>query len=686
MAVILAVAVMAVAIPRLLVSYNFIPMLKLEQAAIDFRFRLRGNIPASPDCAVIGIDAASMDPGNLPPGDVAHSEALQLMRRQWPWNRKVYALLLDKLMAAGARTVVIDILFLNPGEGDDDLAVALRKYGDRVVIGSVFALDDNDTMGKEQVFRVPAPDLLGATKGNITGCATLPRELDGVVRRTWYWTSELSQYGYPDNGRDIISMAGLAVSKFRPGLTLPDGMHYINYQGPATTYAYLPVEELFMDSIYNSPKYDGGNIFKDKVVFVGPLAEMFHDTLSTPYGSMPGVEIHAQIAGSLLQGTTLRDAPDWLALALALPMALLAAWISVRMTHALALSGVLAACVLIFAWIAQWAFVKDGMLIPMVTPLIAFCVTGLFGLVFSFLLEQLDKSRIRTVMDRYVSRSVAELVLAESDQFEKALRGQRREVTALFSDIRGFTTMTEAAVPEELIGQLNEYFYRMVETVLKGEGTLQQFVGDAIMAVWGNTHTVEPATGARQAVRAALEMQAALTELNTMWEANPLRQKLDMGIGVNHGEVVVGSLGHPQRMEFTTIGDGINTAARLETATKQLGCMILVGEAVERLTRDWFHYRHVGRVRFKGKTKHLEVYAPLGEATTARPEWLDGYHAAVELYRRREFSAAIGAFQQVKSAIGGEDGLCEIYIERCNDAMSHAPGADWDGSWMLSEK
>ena len=130
-------------------------------------------------------------------------------------------------------------------------------------------------------------------------------------------TSELRQDGYDDKSRDIVSMAGLGVMKFKPGLTLPDGTYLINYQGQATTYHYFPIEEIFMDRLFwKTPKYDYGRIFKDKIVFVGPVAELFHDIHNTPYGLMPGLEIHAQIAGSLLQGTTLSNPPGWLALAL----------------------------------------------------------------------------------------------------------------------------------------------------------------------------------------------------------------------------------------------------------------------------------------------------------------------------------------------------------------------------------
>ncbi len=686
--VIFAVAVAAIGLPQLGLSKRFIPMLKLEQALVDFRFRLRGYVPGSPDCVIVGINESSLNPSNFEPADVAGSEALRLMQGPFPWNREVYALLLDKLMAAGARAVVIDLLFLNDAAGDDDLAAALRKYGDRVVIGSAFVQENADTTKPMQIYRRAAPELLSATKENITGCATLPPELDGVIRRTWYWTSELRQYGYPDNSRDITSMAGLGVMKFNPQLSLPDGTHYINFQGKATTYPYLPIEEVFIDRIYDhDPRYESGAVFRNKLVFVGPIAEIFHDTHYTPFGEMPGVEIHAQIAGSILQGTMLSDAPAWLEFALTAVMGLAAALAGLKMAHALAFGGFLAGGIAIFMGAAQWAFVKGGMMIPMAWPLVVFAAVGLLALLFKFLLEQMERARIRSVLDRYVSSNVAELVLAESDQFERALRGQRRWVTTLFSDIWGFTTMTEAAAaPEEFVEQLNEYFHGMVEEVLAEEGTLQQFIGDAIMAVWGNTHSLDPAVGALQAVRTSLAMSAALKKLNSAWAGDPLRSQLRIGIGVNHGEVMVASLGHPQRMEFTTIGDGINTAARLETATRQFGCGILVGEVVENLTRNRFHYRQVALVRFKGKSKAIEIFTPLGEIESPRPVWLDAYHRAVGLYRKREFQEAHEAFEAVRVQIGGEDNLCAMYLARCTAHLSEPPKPDWDGSWTLTEK
>jgi adenylate cyclase len=267
------------------------------------------------------------------------------------------------------------------------------------------------------------------------------------------------------------------------------------------------------------------------------------------------------------------------------------------------------------------------------------------------------------------------------------LSGRKQSVTVLFSDIRGFTSMTENSDAGKLVAQLNEYFLEMVGVVLKEAGTLQKFIGDAIMAAWGDTHSEGLAEDAKRAVSAALQMRAALEKLNGRWATQPDREKLKIGIGVNHGEIIVGNIGHPQRMEFTVLGDGVNLASRLESATKQFHTDILIGESVEELTREKFIYRNVGAVAFKGKTKPIEVFTLLGDSSQPAPAWLVKYHDGIRLYRGRQFAAASACFQQAKCEIGnGEDYLCHIYMQRCADCLQQPPPADWDGSFTLTEK
>ena len=319
-------------------------------------------------------------------------------------------------------------------------------------------------------------------------------------------------------------------------------------------------------------------------------------------------------------------------------------------------------------------------------PLCALIGTGGFGILYQWLLEQFERARLRGVLNVHLSKSVADVILAQRDSFDEALRGQSRQVTTLFSDIRDFTTWSESVDAQELVAQLNEYFRPMVDAILAEDGTPQRFIGDAILAAWGDTHSHGEAEDAARAVRCALVMRPALARLNEGWRGRPDRRELTIGIGINHGEVTVGEVGHPVRRQFTVMGDAINLAARLESATKQFHADILVGPTVEEMTRAQFVYRRVDRLVFKGKTQPVEVFIPLSEAATPPPAWLADYHRAIDLYRARQFSEAAGLFEKVNAEIGGEDFLCAMYARRCAAFAQTPPPPAWDGSHVLAEK
>ena len=278
------------------------------------------------------------------------------------------------------------------------------------------------------------------------------------------------------------------------------------------------------------------------------------------------------------------------------------------------------------------------------------------------------------------------MILQDQRPLMESFQGKRQSVTVLFSDIRGFTTMTEGAQAQELVSQLNEYFHAMVEIILKEGGTLQKFIGDAIMAVWGDTHSLGPEEDARRAVRSALAMRRKLQDLNRTWEGRSDRRHLAIGIGINHGEVVVGNIGHPQRMEFTVLGDAVNLASRLEGASKPYQLDLLVGESVVALTRPDFVYRAVDLLVVKGKTKPIEVYTALGETPDAAPIWLEIYHRAIDYYRQGQFAQAIASFEQAQSKLGVEDRLCDLYLQRCRDYAVSPPPQNWAGVYTLKEK
>jgi adenylate cyclase len=677
-----------------------------EGKLVNNRYLLRGSRTPDANIRLVGLATSSFKLDTLAPEEISASPTLQLMQQPWPWNRKVYAAILDKLMEAGAKVVVFDFVFASETDGDDDFALALQKYKDHVVIGEMFA-DEKESDSQTKKMTTPNDRLMLPGTESIPGLVTMWPDEDEVIRRVRYRTSieretletpnldprigtllkrRIAAGKIPD---DLKHLTTLAVEKFkgRPIAITDADFHLIDYAGGAGTYRPLPLENMFVPALWEKRPYNNGLVFSNKIVVVGPTAEIFHDIHTTPFGETPGPEVQAQIIGALLHHDTgLVETSATTNIVLALVAMVLALFICLGIPQALLKGLLLTGATVAFFAICQFEFTKNNLVIQMMPPLFCLLATGTFGIIFEYTLEQLDKRRYRNVLDRYVSKNVAKTILDDRRSFIEALKGRKQPVTVLFSDIRGFTTMTESSDADKLVAQLNEYFRDMVGSVLKNEGTLQKFIGDAIMAVWGDTHSKGNAEDARGAVTTALQMRAALAKLNADWKNNADRNKLSIGIGVNHGEVIVGNIGHPQRMEFTVLGDGVNLAARLESATKQFHTDVLIGEGVEKLTRDYFIYRAVDLMTVKGKTKPVEVFGLVSDRTVPPPAWLETYHAAVKMYRRREFREAAERFKFTQEQIPGGDYLCEMYLSRCDAYLISPPPKDWDGSFTLSEK
>jgi adenylate cyclase len=661
---------------------------KAQGALIDRRYLLRCNRPPDPDIMLVGIQDSSLKiDDSLSTNEIAASPTLQLMDHPWPWNRAVYAAVLDKLMNAGAKVVVFDLVFASETAGDNDFANDLLKYKDHVLIGEDFAVPDSS----DNVTSLTAPNdrLLLPGSESVVGLVNIEADPDGIIRNAKYRTSlerESGLSGFPD---DLTHITVLAVKKFNGKTIVPpnEPPNYIDFQCDPGTYEPLPVEQMFVDHLWTNLPFSGGIIFSNKIVIVGPMAEILHDIHPTPFGEMPGPEIQAQIMSALLHNSWLSGTSQLADVALALLMLFLALGICLRVESAPWKVFLLAASVVVFFVICQITFSHYKIVLPMMQPLFCLAVPGAFGIVFQYALEQFERLRYRNVLGRYVSENVAKAVLEDKRSFEESLRGQKKPVTILFSDIRGFTSMTETSDADKLVAQLNEYFAEMVHIIEeKNQGTLQKFIGDAIMAAWGDVHSYGVEVDAERAVTAALQMRPALAKLNAGWKDNPDRLNLSIGIGVNHGEVIYGNIGSHKRMELTVLGDGVNLAARLESATKQFHADILIGEQTEKLTREKFIFRTVDLLTVKGKTKPVEVFSLVSDRSQPAPAWLKKYEDSVKLYRGRKFAEAAALFEIAMQEIGGKDYLCEMYVERCGVYLKEPPLTDWDGSYKLTEK
>lgn len=682
---------------------------KAEGLLIDRRYLLRGQAKPDPRIKLIGLSSTSFQLDALKPEEIAASPTLQNMQHPWPWDRAIYAAILQKLMDAGAKLVLFDFVFASRTDGDDVFAQALEKYQDRVVIGEMLA-DEEGPTGKTKKLTTPNQRLLLPGSESVVGLVNIWTDGDDIVRRARYRTSvQREMLDMPDldpriaamlkkkirAGKipdDLTHVTALAAEKFVGKIATPPPakLAFINFQNPANSYRAWPVENMFVDALWQKPPFRGGLAVSNKIVIVGPMAEIFHDVHSTPFrelGETPGPEVQAQMLAALLQGKWLTETSAQTNLWIAIGAMVLAVLICLGIPQALLKSLVAAVSAVAFLVACQLAFNDHSLVVPMMPALFCFCATGSFGIIFEYTLEQLERRRYRNVLNRYVSKNVAKTILNDRRSFQESLKGRRQPVTILFSDIRGFTTMTENTDADKLVAQLNEYFAEMVDIIYeRNGGTLQKFIGDAIMAAWGDTHTHGNAEDARRAVTAALAMRQGLVKLNAGWKNNPDRHRLATGIGVNHGEVIYGNIGSKQRTELTVLGDGVNLAARLESATKQFHTDILIGEQAEKLTREHFVYRNVGAIAFKGKTKPVETFVLVSDRSLPPPAWLATYHDAIRLYRGRQFAEAAARFDEARQAIGSEDFLCTMYRLRCATYQQKPPPLDWDGSFALEDK
>src|SRR5437879_5883035 len=273
--------------------------------------------------------------------------------------------------------------------------------------------------------------------------------------------------------------------------------------------------------------------------------------------------------------------------------------------------GALVAITAAYLGMARLLYDNTGLLLLTVPVLAALVLSELFSLGFEYFLERREKLRTRRTLERYVSKNLVKEILENPDSYYSTLKGVRMPVTILFSDLIGFTTLSEKADPEALVAQLNEHLSRMTSAIFSNGGTLDKFIGDAIMAVWGNVRSLGMAQDAKNCARSALAMRRELRQLNEKWRGEG-RMGLGMGIGINQGEVIVGNVGSQERMDPTVIGDAVNLASRLEGLTRIYGVDILLGPTAAELVRDEFHLRWVARVPVRGRTKPVDVFTFVG--------------------------------------------------------------------------
>jgi adenylate cyclase len=518
----------------------------------------------------------------------------------------------------------------------------------------------------------------------------LPDE-DGVVRwiplaiqcgaDTYAPLSVQTVWHYLDRPQLMVQVAAHGIEGIRLGERLiptdENGQMLINYRGPERTFPQYSVTDILQDRI---PK----GTFQDKLVLVGATAIGIYDVRNTPFsGIFPGVEIHATAIDNILT-TRFLEKPEWTKIYDVLAILIMGLAVGIVIPRLRAIKGAFFAIGLFVLHIVagQWLFTHAALWVNLVYPLLTLVLLYTAFTVYHYLTEERERKKIKGAFSHYVSSSVVNEMLEDPEKLR--LGGAKRDLSVLFSDIRGFTTIAEGMTPEDLVQLLNEYLTVMTDIVFKYEGTLDKYMGDALMAIYGAP--LDQRDHALRACHSAIEMMEGLKKLNQKWIREE-KKPLDIGIGINTGLMMVGNMGSEQLFDYTVMGDSVNLSARLEGANKTYQTNILISEfTYERVKQD-FACMELDSVRVKGKRLPVKIYQLVGERDLpeAQKEAIERFHRALELYKKQQWDEAIALFQTVTTIDPGVR-AAQLYIQRSLELKISPPPPDWDGVFTMTSK
>jgi adenylate cyclase len=605
-----------------------------EAKVYDLRMARAASTSGQPrhDIALVEINEASI-------------RELEPLLGRWPWPRVTHGNLIDFIAQGKPKIIAYDVLFGEPDtrlsfqygdsvlsgdESDGHLGRAIQRAGNVVLLAdAVFegvtgeaaraarpipptGYPVRDTALRRDSITPPLDAYAAAARA--LGHNYLQIDDDGVARKV---------FPFVTNGEQAVPSIGVAAAVEAAGLdksALSFGPELrVRYEAPPLVegrraYPSYEARHLIAASeqinLGQTPMIDP-SVFTDRIVFVGVTAEGVGDVFSSPFrnqGKVPGILWHASAADNVLSGRAIRRVPRWVNVAIlfvpVLIIGIAAARLSVFGAVAVALGVMAALTFASFAMFARgyWSFLAG--------PWLGMSLALFGGVGYQYFFEDREKRRVKQLFGRFVSPDVFERLL--DNPALAALGGDRREMSVLFSDIRGFTSVSEKGAPEAIVAQLNEYFGRMVEVVFRHGGTVDKFVGDMVMALFGAP--VADARHADHAVAAAVDMTRELDALNEKWKSEG-KAALDIGIGVNSGEMIAGNIGSERIMSYTVIGDAVNLGARLESLNKEYGTRIIISAATRTLLTETFDLKPLGDVVVKGRTAPVAIY----EVRTSAP-------------------------------------------------------------------
>jgi len=690
--------VAAIVIVSYAINPSFLNLLELK--SYDLRFQYRGVEKPAREIVILKIDEESM-------GELGW----------WPWPREKLAELINMLTEWGVSVIGIDIIFAEKESSpyDAQLAEAIAESGS-VVLGYFFLTSEEEKRGIQEVqtkedikpvlpqafnvvqfipgianefpfweghyLRSNIPMISEKAKG--LGFMNVIPDPDGTVRwaplvmrfQDEYYTSLALQAlrEYLGNPSLSLKVAADGVERLQLGdVIIPTderGQFLINYRGWRSIFPSYSISRVISGEV---PKEN----FKDKIVLIGATAIGIYDARATPFGQeVPGVEIHATVIDNILhRDFILRNI--WIR-AINIPaiivMALIPAMLITRLSP-LKGASISMGFLLIYMVINWYLLVDQRMWMNLVYPMLAFFGVFIAVTVYQYFTEEREKRKIRSAFQFYVSAGVVEEML--KDPAKLKLGGERKELTVLFSDIREFTHLSETLPPDTLTKLLNLFLTPMTDIVFKYQGTLDKYMGDAIMAFFGAP--LEQNDHAENACHTALDMVAALKTLQKGWEIDGIPE-ISIGIGINTGPMSVGNMGSDVLFDYTVVGDHVNLGSRLENLNREYGTNIIISEYTHRYLTDTFISRELDIVRVKGRTEPVKIFELIG---TEEPfhEWStfkELFENGLRAYRSQRWDEGVREFEKALK-IRPDDGPTKLYLQRCTLLQSKGSPPKWDG-------
>lgn len=698
--------------------------LQPEVLTLNMRYRNFNRVSApSTDVVLVDIDEETIE---------RYADSFG----RWPWPRYVHKELLSYIAEGEPALVLFDILFTEPqkNSADDELLAQASRETKNVSHGALFLPENAD---KNKTFKPipenrtlpPLPLWLSRPsswpKANHFNSVALPNQKlwletpfvhsvnvdiddDGYARRVplvvpygEYWFPSLSfqailqKFSQPllkleDNERalQLVDASGSILRK----IPIDDqGQFPLHFYSDLGGFPQVRAAQIFasataiqagkIDEIQIEPSY-----FKDKIVIIGASAMALNDLKSTPMSkSTPGMFLHATALSNILQKDYLIEAPKATGFILSILLILLCHF-CLFMTEGFFVRNVLPGSIVLgYGVLCLLSFKYFSLHLPMALPLIVSFASLLHGYAQIAFVERRDRKQIESTFSKYVSPSVTQHLI-ETGTNPTAEVGRWKEISILFSDIRGFTTLSEKMAPHFLVEFLNDYLSAMSDIIFETDGTLDKYIGDAVMAYWGAP--VEEPQHALRAVTTALKMTRAIQNFNKTKVANGYPH-LTIGIGIHTGKAIIGNIGGKKRIDYTIIGDNVNLASRIEGLTKQYHVPVLISQSTYEFIKEEMVCRPIDVVIVKGKTQSVTLYEPLIERRLSKEnsqtvDLCQKFTEAFHLYQQGQFTWAIEAFRQLQQDFP-EDGPILTYLERCQQLLEDPP-SEWNGVYTANSK